>query len=72
MKGSITRFPSSTRLPFFFLGSPIKTDSRKKGALIIKGLLGNQDKGSFKGINKGSTGFRVLGIRGLGFEGLRV
>ena len=37
------RCPSSTLLPFFFLGSLIKTDSRKKGTLIIKGLLGNLD-----------------------------
>ena len=37
-----TRFPSSTLLPFFFfLGSLITQSSRKKGTLIIKGLLGN-------------------------------
>ena len=35
---------SSTLLPFFFLGSLIKTRySKKKGTLIIKGLLGNLD-----------------------------
>ena len=38
----VSRFPSSTLLPFFFLGSLIKPIiSRKKGTLIIKGLLGN-------------------------------
>ena len=37
----LTRFPSSTLLPFF-LGVPLlKPNSRKKGTLIIKGLLGN-------------------------------
>ena len=37
----VSRFPSSTLLPFF-LGVPLlKPNSRKKGTLIIKGLLGN-------------------------------
>ena len=35
------RCPSSTLLPFFFWGSLIKPNSKKKGTLIIKGLLGN-------------------------------
>ena len=36
------RFPSSTLLPFFSLGvSLLKPSIRKKGTLIIKGLLGN-------------------------------
>ena len=39
-KGCFTRFSSSTLLPFFFLGSLIQ-NSRKKGTLIIKGVLGN-------------------------------
>ena len=41
----LTRFPSRTLLPFFFLGSliPIKNqNSRTKGTLISRGLLGNQ------------------------------
>ena len=39
----ITRFPSSTLLPFFFWGPLLKPNCGKKGALIIKGLLGNLD-----------------------------
>ena len=38
---SLTRFPSSTLLPFFFWVPLLKPNSRKKGTLIIKGLLGN-------------------------------
>ena len=51
----VTRFPSSTLLPFF-LGVPLlKPNSRKKGTLIIKGLLGNLGKtphgeGSLRGV----------------------
>ena len=38
---TVTRFLSSTLLSFLFLGSPIKTISRKKGTLTIMGLLRN-------------------------------
>ena len=34
-------FPSSTLLPFFWGVPLLKPNSRKKGTLIIKGLLGN-------------------------------
>ena len=37
-----TRFPSSTLFTLFLGGVPLlKPNSRKKGTLIIKGLLGN-------------------------------
>ena len=36
-----SRFPSSTLLPFFFWVRLLTPNSRKKGTLIIKGLLGN-------------------------------
>ena len=40
----IARLPSSTLLPFLFGGvSLLKPTLRKKGTLIIKGLLGNLD-----------------------------
>ena len=37
----LSRFSSSTLLPFFFWVPLLKPNSRKKGTLIIKGLLGN-------------------------------
>ena len=38
----VSRYPSSTLFPFLFGGLLIKKlNSRKKGSLIIKGLLGN-------------------------------
>ena len=40
-EGPYTRFPSSTLLPFFWGVPLLKPNSRKKGTLIIKGLLGN-------------------------------
>ena len=36
-----SRYPSSTLLPFLFWVSLLKLNSRKKGTLIINGLLGN-------------------------------
>ena len=39
-----TRFPSSTLLPFFLEVPLLKPNSRKKGTLIIKGLLGNLEE----------------------------
>ena len=41
LPGSLARCPSSTLLPFFFWVPLLKPNSRKKGTLIIKGLLGN-------------------------------
>ena len=38
------RFPSSTLLPFFLEVPSLKPNSRKKGTLIMKGLLGNLDR----------------------------
>ena len=38
-----SRYPSSTLLPFLFGVSLLKLNSRRKGTLIIKGLLGNLD-----------------------------
>ena len=44
LQGLKARFPSSTLLPVF-LGVPLlKPNSRKKGTLIIKGLLGNLER----------------------------
>ena len=37
----LSRFPSSTLLPFFWGVPLLKPNSRRKGTLIIKGLLGN-------------------------------
>ena len=37
----LSRCPNSTLLPFFFWVPLLKPNSRKKGTLIIKGLLGN-------------------------------
>ena len=37
----VSRYPSSTLLPFYFGVSSLKLNSRKKGTLIIHGLLGN-------------------------------
>ena len=37
--GSFTRCPISTLLPFFFWFPLLKPNSRKKGTLIIMGLL---------------------------------
>ena len=37
------RYPCSTLLPFLFGVSLLKPNSRKKGTLIIRGLLGNLD-----------------------------
>ena len=57
LQGSLDlpRFPSSTLLPFFFLGPLLKPNSRKKGTLIIKGLLGNLDyTRMLKRLNEGS------------------
>ena len=45
-KGNITRFLSSTLLPFYFGASLLKPNTRKKGTLIIMGSLRNLDKGS--------------------------
>ena len=36
-----SRYPSSALLPFYFGVSLLKLNSRKKGTLIISGLLGN-------------------------------
>ena len=36
-----SRFPSGALLPFSFLGSLVKPNSRTKGILVTKGLLGN-------------------------------
>ena len=44
-RGSLTRFTSSTLLPFFFWAPLLKPKSRKKGTLIIKGPLENLVKG---------------------------
>ena len=37
----VPRYPSSALLPFLFGVSLLKLNSRKKGTLIINGLLGN-------------------------------
>ena len=47
-----SRFPSSTLLPFFGGVPLLKPNSRKKGTLIIKGLLGNL---VFEGLLKAPT-----------------
>ena len=39
----MSRYPSSTLLPFLFWVSLLKLNSRKKGSLSINGLLGNID-----------------------------
>ena len=44
----MTGFPSSTLLPFFLGVLLLKPNSRKKGTLIIKGLLGNLDEGAIR------------------------
>ena len=44
----MTGFPSSTLLPFFGGFPLLKPNSRKKGTLIIKGLLGNLDEGAIR------------------------
>ena len=44
---SITRYPSSTLFPLFYLGvSLLKLNSRKKETLFIEGLLGKLDEGN--------------------------
>ena len=53
------RFPSSTLSPFFLFGDPLsEPSSRKKGTLIIKGLLGNQR--GLKGHKKKVLGFSIV------------
>ena len=45
----VSRFPSSTLLPFYLGGLLLKPSIRKKGTLMIKGLLGEprlREKGS--------------------------
>ena len=43
----LTRFPSSILLPLSFWVPLLKPSSRKKGTLIIKGLLGDVVEGRF-------------------------
>ena len=52
----VPRFPSVPFYPFSFWVPLLKPNSRKKGTLIIKGLLGNLGSGDVRGV-----GFRVLG-----------
>ena len=41
----IIRYPSSTLFPFYLGVSLLKLNSKKKGSLMFKGLLGNLDDG---------------------------
>ena len=55
-KETTTRYPSSTLLPFLFWGLLMKLNSRKKGTLIIKGLLGNLDYRIYVGLRDRRNG----------------
>ena len=58
--GKSTRLLSSTVLPFCFRVPLLRPNSRKKGALLIKGLLRNLESSSprLQPVADG-TGFRV-------------
>ena len=70
-QGSFTRFPSSTLCPFSFWVDLLKPNSRKKGGLIINGLLGNLVYGGLLGpraaIRARELGTRLMRVLGWGF-----